>query len=212
METDVVDEIFLGVGERGVHLGDLFGELGDVLVGGALGGQGGDGGLEDEAGLEHLPGEEAVKGSENGKGAGVESGRTAGDEGSCAVAAFEHAHGGEEADSGAEAGTADLEFACQFAFRRKAIAGFDLSGGDEGANMFDDLHGQLAVRGCVGDGLFFHCETDSCLGKWEKGNTEGRGTAKAQNIAETVRLRSGQAEGLPIKMYYPFASIAMRLL
>jgi hypothetical protein len=134
-----------------------------------------------------------VKGSEDGEGAGVESGRTAGDKGSCAVAALEHSHGGEEADSGAKAGTADLELACQFAFRRKAIAGFDLSRGDEGANMFDDLHGQLAVRGCVGDGLFFHCETDSCLGKWEKGNTEGRGTAKAQKIAEPVGLDSGRA-------------------
>ena len=45
VEADVVDEVLLGVVEGGVHLGDLFGELGDVLVGGALGGEGGDVGL-----------------------------------------------------------------------------------------------------------------------------------------------------------------------
>ena len=42
VEADVVDEVLVGVGERGVHLGDLFGEFGDVLVGGALGGERGD--------------------------------------------------------------------------------------------------------------------------------------------------------------------------
>ena len=147
VEADVVDEVLLGVVEGGVHLGDLFGELGDVLVGGALGGEGGDVGLEDEAGLEHLPGEEAVEGSEDGEGAGVERGRAAGDEGSGAVAALEDAHGGEEADAGAEAGAADLELAGEFALGREAVAGVDLAAGDEGADVLDDLHGELAVAG-----------------------------------------------------------------
>jgi len=88
------------------------------------------------------------------------------------VAALEDAHGGEEADSGAEAGTADLELAGELALGGKTVSGFDLAGGDEGTDVFDDLHGELAVRGCVGDGLVFHCWTDSS-GKWEKGNTEG---------------------------------------
>ena len=147
VEADVVDEVLLRVGEGGVHLGDLFGEFGDVLVGGALGGEGGDVGLEDEAGLEHLPGEEAVEGSEDGEGAGVERGRAAGDEGSGAVAALEDAHGGEEADAGAEAGAADLELAGEFALGREAVAGADLAAGDEGADVLDDLHGELAVAG-----------------------------------------------------------------
>ncbi len=165
VETDVVDEVLLGVVEGGVHLGDLFGELGDVLVGGALGGEGGDVGLEDEAGFEHLPGEEAVERSEDGEGAGVEGRRAAGDEGSGAVAALEDAHGGEEADAGTEAGAADLEFACQFALGWEAVARLYLAFSDERANVFDDLHGELAVGGCVvmdlfAD-LFFHAEFSS---------------------------------------------------
>ena len=180
METDVVDEIFLGVGEGGVHLGDLFGQLGDVLVGGALGGEGCYGGFEDETGFKHLPGKDAVESSQDREGAGVESGRTAGDEGSCAVAAFEYAHGGKKTDSRTEAGTADLELASQLALGRKAVPGFNLSGGDKGTNVLDDLHRELAVRGCVGGGLFFHFGTGSSLGKWEKGNTEGGGTAKTR--------------------------------
>ncbi len=71
-----------------------------------------------------------------------------------------------------------LEFASQLSFGRETVSGFDFSRGDEGANVLDDLHGELAVRGCVGDDLFFHCETDSSLGKWEKGNTEGGAVAK----------------------------------
>ena len=71
--------------------------------GGALGGERGDVGLEDKARLEHLPGQEAVQRAEDGEGAGVERGRAGGDEGSGAVAALEHAHGGEEADAGAQA-------------------------------------------------------------------------------------------------------------
>jgi hypothetical protein len=125
-----------------------------------------------------LPGEETVKGSEDRERTGIEGGRPAGDEGSGAVTALEHAHGGEEADSGAEAGTADLELAGQLTLGGETVARFDLSGGDEGANVFDDLHGELAVRGCVGGDLFFHCEIDSCLRKWEKSNTEGRGRVK----------------------------------
>src|SRR5206468_12930538 len=143
--------------EGGVHLGHFFGEFGDVLVGGALGGEGGDGGLEDEAGFKHLPGEEAVEGTEDGEGAGVEGGGAGGDEGSGAVAAFEHTHGGEEADSGAEAGAADLELAGEFALGREAVAWFHITGGDERAYVLDDLHGELAVRGGVVCDLFFHC-------------------------------------------------------
>ncbi len=145
VEADVVDEVLLRIAERGVHLGDLFGELGDVLVGGAFGGQGGDVGLDDEARLEHLPGQEAVQRAEDGERAGVERGRAGGDEGSGAVAALEHAHGGEEADAGAEGGAADLQLAGEFAFGRKPVAGVHLAGGDQAADVLDDLQGELAV-------------------------------------------------------------------
>ena len=67
VEADVVDEVFLGVVERGVHFGDFFGEFCEVLIGGALGGEGGYVGLEDDACFEHLPGEEAVEGTEDGE-------------------------------------------------------------------------------------------------------------------------------------------------
>ena len=138
-----------GIVERGVHLGDLFGEFGDVLVGGALGGERGDVGFEDQAGLKHLPGQEAVERAEDGERAGVERGRAAGDEGAGAVAALEHAHGGEEADAGAQAGAADLQLAGEFALGRQAVAGVELSAGDEGANVVDDLHGELAVAAWI---------------------------------------------------------------
>ena len=145
VEAHVVDEVLVRVAERGVHLGDLFGEFGDVLVGGALGGERGDGGFDDEAGLEHLPGQEAVQRAEDGERTGVERGRAGGDEGAGAVAALEHAHGGEEADAGAQGGAADLEFAGEFALGREAVAGVELAAGDEGAHVVDDLQGELAV-------------------------------------------------------------------
>ena len=156
VEADVVDEVLLRVVEGGVHLGDFFGELGEVLVGGALGGEGGEAGLEDEAGLEHLPREEAVESSEDGEGTGIEGGWAARDEGAGSVTAFEDAHGGEEADAGAEAGAGDFELAGEFALGREAVAGVDLTAADEGADVLDDLHGQLAVIRYVVVDRFFH--------------------------------------------------------
>ena len=156
-----MDQVLLRVVKRGVHLGDLLGQLGNVLVGGALGGQGGYVGLEDQAGLEHLPGKEAVQCAKDRERAGIKRGRAAGDEGAGAMAALEDAHGGEEADAGAEAGAADLELAGEFALRRKAVAGVNLTAADEGANVLDDLHGELAVAGGLVVqlfNLFFHAE------------------------------------------------------
>jgi len=76
------------------------------------------------------------------------------------VAALEDSHGGEEADAGAQAGAADLEFAGELTLGWKAVAWFDLTGGNEGADVLYDLHGELAVRGYVVvqfvGGLFFH--------------------------------------------------------
>ncbi len=164
MEADVVNEVLLRIRERGVHLGDLFGELGDVLVGCALGGKGGNVGFDDETCLEHLPGQEAVKDAEDGEGAGVERWRTSGDEGSGAVAALEDSHGGEEADAGAKAGATDLELAGEFSFGWETVARVDLAFADEGANVLDDLHGELAVAGDLVKllfELFFHAERSS---------------------------------------------------
>ena len=98
-----------------------------------------------------------MEGSKDGEGAGVEGRRAGGDEGSCAVAAFEDAHGGEEADAGAEAGAGDFELAGEFALGRETVAGVDLAAGDEGANVLDDLHGELAVVGYVFIGDSFFC-------------------------------------------------------
>ncbi len=113
----------------------------------------GDGGLDDQARLEHLPGQEAVQRAEDGEGAGVERGRAAGDEGAGAVAALEHAHGGEEADAGAEGRAADLELAGEFALGREAVAGLERAAGDEAAHVVDDLHGELAVAAWLFAGL-----------------------------------------------------------
>jgi hypothetical protein len=134
-----------------------------------------------------------VENPQDGERAGVEGWRTAGDKGSGTVAALQYSHGGEEADARTKAGSADLEFACQLAFGRETVSRFDLSRGDEGANVLDDLHGELAVRGCVGDELFFHCETDSSLWKWEKGNTEGGGTVRLAGEGRGSMTRVGES-------------------
>jgi hypothetical protein len=98
------------------------------------------------------------------------------------VAALEDTHGGEEAYSGAEAGAADLESAGEFALGRKAVAWFDLTGGDEGADVLDDLHGELAVRGYVVlqfvGGLFFHAV-----------KTPARIAKRVTRSAEEMRVR-----------------------
>jgi hypothetical protein len=83
--------------------------------------------------------------SEHRKRAGIKRRRTGGDEGPSAVAAFEDTHGGEEADAGAETGAADLELAGQLTLRGETVAGMNLTAADEGANVFDDLHGELAM-------------------------------------------------------------------
>jgi hypothetical protein len=137
------------IGEGGVHLGDLFGELSDVLVRGALGGEGGYIGFEDETGFEHLPREEAVEGTEDGEGTGVECWRSAGDEGSGAVAALEDSHGREEADAGAEAGATDFELSGKVALGWEAVARLYFAAGNEATNVLDYLHGELAVAGGV---------------------------------------------------------------
>jgi hypothetical protein len=75
------------------------------------------------------------------------------------VAAFEDAHGGEEADAGAEAGTADLELAGEVSLGWEAVAGMNLSPADERADVLYNLHGELAVAGglvVIVFGLFFH--------------------------------------------------------
>ena len=65
VKADIVHEIFLRVVERGIHLGDLLGQLGAVLLGGTFGGECGDVGFEDQARLEHLGWLEAVERTQN---------------------------------------------------------------------------------------------------------------------------------------------------
>lgn len=77
------------------------------------------------------------------------------------MATLEDSHRGEEANAGAEAGAADLELAGELALGRKTVARADLTAADEGANMLDDLHGELAVTGDLVVwlfNLFFHAE------------------------------------------------------
>ena len=102
-----------------------------------------------------------MKGSEDGEGAGVKRGGPGGDEGSGAVAAFENAHGREEADAGAETGAADFQLAGEFALGGETVAGVYLATADEGADVLDDLHGERAVASDLVlwlFKLFFHAE------------------------------------------------------
>ena len=48
-------------------------------------------------------------------------------------------------DAGAQRGAGDFEFAGEFALGRQAIAGAQGTGGDEAADVFDDLEGELAM-------------------------------------------------------------------
>jgi hypothetical protein len=84
------------------------------------------------------------------------------------VAAFEHTHGREKADAGAKAGTADAELAGEFALGWETAAGFHLATGDEGANVLDDLHGELAVRCDVFLYFFFHAEQTPYAEIWKR--------------------------------------------
>jgi len=102
-----------------------------------------------------------MKCSEDGEGAGVERRRPGGDEGARTVTAFEDPHGGKKSNAGTQAGSADLELAGEVTLWRKAIPRANLSRTDKRANVFDDLHGELAVAGYLVDllfDLFFHSE------------------------------------------------------
>jgi len=77
------------------------------------------------------------------------------------MTALEDAHCREETDAGTEAGAADLELTGKFTLGRKAVARMDLTAADEGANVLDDLHGELTVAGHLVVklfNLFFHSE------------------------------------------------------
>jgi hypothetical protein len=90
-----------------------------------------------------------VQRAEDGEGTGIERGWAAGDEGAGAVTALEHAHRGEEADAGAQGRAANLQFAGEFTLGWEAIAGAECSAGNEGANMVDDLEGELTVAAWI---------------------------------------------------------------
>ncbi len=112
-----------------------------MLVGGALGGERGDVGLDDEAGPRTSAREES-RGGRRGPRAKLES--SAGGPLETKVPA-PWRHGGRpwqrgKADAGAKAGTADPELACQSRAQGEAVAGLYFALGDEGADVLDNLH------------------------------------------------------------------------
>src|ERR1700738_2682385 len=99
------------ISERRIHLRNLLGKLGNVLVSGAFSSQRSHVGLKNEARLKHLPGKKTMQCSEHRKRAGIKRGRPRRDKGSSAVAAFENTHCEEKTNAGPQAGAADLELA-----------------------------------------------------------------------------------------------------
>jgi hypothetical protein len=74
---------------------------------------------------------------------------------------LENSHRRQESDARAKARTADFELTGKLALWRKTVAGMDLTAANEGPNVFDDLHGELAVASDLVVklfDLFFHAE------------------------------------------------------
>ena len=141
VEADVVDEERLRILQRREHSGHLFRHGGQVVAGGALGGEPGRRDLEHAPGVEHVVAREAVQRGHQAEGPGRELRRSGGDEAARAVARFDDAHRGQRAQAGADGGPADLDLERQLPFRRQAVAGLELTGLDEPLDVGDDAFG-----------------------------------------------------------------------
>src|SRR6185312_7080386 len=73
-------------------------------------------------------------------------GRPISDKCSDAVAHLHHADGGEIADAGAQAGSADLELVRKLPLRWDLIAGLERTTFEHGTDVVDHLHGQMSLR------------------------------------------------------------------
>ena len=62
------------------------------------------------------------------------------------MADFHYPHGGQIADSSAKAGTADLERARKFAFRRDLVPRLQGAVLNEGTDVVHHLHGAMRIR------------------------------------------------------------------
>jgi hypothetical protein len=145
MKPNVMNEVLVRIGERGIHLRNLFRKFSDMFICSAFRRKSSHIGLKHQARLKHLPRKESMESAKDRKGAGIERRRTRGHERPCAMAAFEDAHRRKKTDAGAEARAADFELAGKLALGRETVSRFDLAAADESADMLDDLHGEVTM-------------------------------------------------------------------
>ena len=118
--------------------GDFFGDGGDLLVAGALGGKARDADFERAARFEHLVAREPVERREEAERLAAERRRPVGDERAGAVTRLQDANRRQRSQAGPHARTADPELHGQLTFRRQPIAGPQLAALDQAPHVLDD--------------------------------------------------------------------------
>ena len=141
MKVDVVHEEDARLLHRREEARHFLGERGDLLGGGALGGEPGRADFEDAARLVHLFAGETVERGEKAQRIGVERGRALGNVGARAVPRSHDAHGRERPQAGANRWPADANLGGEIAFGWEAIAGLERAALDELADVGHDLPG-----------------------------------------------------------------------
>jgi len=106
-----------------------------MLLAAALGGQCGEFAFENAARLEHLPRLETVQRAQQAQRRFAQLWRPVCHERADAVPDVHHAHSGEIADPGAQAGAADAQLLRKLALRRDLVAGLQAAGFDQGPDV-----------------------------------------------------------------------------
>ena len=145
----------LRVLEGGEHPRDLLRHGGQVVAGGALGGEARRRHLQHAPRVEHVVAREPVQRGHQAEGTGGELRRARGDEAARAVAGLDDAHRGQGAQAGADRRPAHLDLARELALGRQPVPGLELPGLDQLLDVHDDaLRGQRVV-GRRGDAVSY---------------------------------------------------------
>ena len=147
VEAQVVAEEGLGLLERREHPGDLVGHRGELLPGGALGGERGRADLEHPPRLVHLVEREAVEGGQELERRLAEPRRSLDDERTGAAAGGDDAHRLERPQARAERGAADAHLLGELPLGGEPVAGAEAPGLDLPPDVLDDLGAGGGVAG-----------------------------------------------------------------
>ena len=116
-----------------------------MLLAAALGGQSGELAFENAARLEHLPRLKTVQRAQQAERGLAELWWPVRDECTHAVPDIHHAHRGEVADAGAQAGAADAQLLRELPLRRDLVAVLQAAGFDQGPDVVDHSHGHMRI-------------------------------------------------------------------